>query len=256
MKFLVYQTLGLALSGLQSTFAHPLIGNDGPYPIPIAHVPVSTVLNSAPGITPNIHLLNKTDLLTEGTIVPGSPGLEPIPTPATPQKRDIIGPDNRFLQSKTGNPWDYIGSFAWQVGNDGYRCSASLVGPRHLATARHCYNTTNSAITYNFRPNYDQGTRGYTTAQATDVMYIPGTLTDECSYGDDWIVMVLNQRIGDKYGYFGVKQFSNSEANQANFFHEGMYIYGLTLHLERLLTPAKAIPSISITRSVRMSNKV
>jgi hypothetical protein len=87
-----------------------------------------------------------------------------------------------------------------------------------MVTARHCFNMTNTAITYTFRPNYDQGARGYTSAQVTNILYASGSLTDTCSYGDDWAVMILSQRLGDMYGYFGVKQFAGTKAT---FWHEG-----------------------------------
>lgn len=251
MKFSSNCILLFTLSCLKSSYALPMVERDEPHVNPIAHVPVSATLRTAVSITPNVHILKKADLLTEGTVVPGFLGPEPNITATAPQKRDIIGPDNRYLQTKTGNPWNYIGSFAWQVGSDGYRCSGALVGPRHLATARHCYNTTNNAITYNFRPNYDQGTRGFTTAQVTNVMFVPGTLTDTCSYGDDWVIMILNQRIGDQYGYFGVRNYDGSKANQG-FFHEGMYIPHQFPPTDTLLTAVKAIPSISATRSVHI----
>ncbi|KAF2446776.1 hypothetical protein P171DRAFT_519138 [Karstenula rhodostoma CBS 690.94] len=218
MKLVAYQIPLLALASLPSTFALPVLERDGPYKHPIARVHISSALTNAPGITPNLHILDKADLLSEGTIVSGSVGPNPIPTATRPQKRSVIGAESRYLQTKTGNPWDYVGRLEWGVGNDGYRCSGALVGPRHLATARHCFNTTNTAITYTFRPNYDQGARGYTAGQVTNILYVSGSLTDTCSYGDDWAVMILNQRLGDKYGYFGAKQFAGTTAT---FWHEG-----------------------------------
>lgn len=219
MKLGAYKTSFVALASLRSTFALPVLEGDGPYRHPIARVPISSALTTAPGITPNLQILDKADLLIEGTVVPGSVGPDPIPTPTRRQKRSVIGAESRYLQEQTGNPWDYIGRLEWAVGNSGYRCSGALVGPRHLATARHCFNTSNTAITYTFRPNYDNGNRGYTAAQVTDILYASGSLTDTCSYGDDWAVMILNQRLGDKYGYFGAKQFAGTTAT---FWHEGM----------------------------------
>jgi V8-like Glu-specific endopeptidase len=206
-----------AFSAFAFAVPRPLKERAGPYVHPIAHIP-QPIGPQIIGTPPKIILLDKADLLDPQTVVPGSPvGLT---SRSLQEERDIIGTDNRVLQTKTGNPWDYIGSFAWSA--QGGRCSASLVGPRHLATARHCLDTTaGSTITYQFRPNYDQGTRGYTTAMVTTALYIPGTLGTTCSYGDDWVVAILDKRLGDMYGYFGVRQFNATKANQAIFWHEG-----------------------------------
>ena len=216
--------LFFALSASAFAVPRPLEARAGPYVQPIAHIPQPNSPKII-GTPPKIILLNKDDLLDPNTVVPGSPvGLAQR---SLVEERDIIGTDNRILQVKTGNPWDYIGSFAWSA--QGGRCSASLVGPRHLATARHCLDTTaGSTITYQFRPNYDQGTRGRTTAMVTTALYIPGTLGPICSYGDDWVVAILDQRLGDMYGYFGVRQFNSTKANQAIFWNEGMKL--LLLH--------------------------
>ncbi|KAL5425733.1 hypothetical protein PMIN04_002347 [Paraphaeosphaeria minitans] len=223
MKLGAYQTSFLALASLRSSVALPVLENDGPYRHPIAHIPISSALTTAPGITPKLHVLEKSNLLSEGTVVPGLVGPNPIPTTTRRQNRNVIGAESRYLQTKTGNPWDYVGRLEWAVGTSGYRCSGALVGPRHLATARHCVNTTNTAITYTFRPNYNQGANGYTAAQVTNIFYVSGGLTDICTYGDDWAVMILDQRLGDKYGYFGAKQFTGTTAT---FWHEG-YPYDL-----------------------------
>lgn len=219
MLRLAFQYPIYALVAWSYAHAHPVVERDEQYKHLIAHVPQS-LTSQITGVSPKIELLNKADLLEPDTVVPGSLG--PLQATNDLEERSVIGTDNRVLQVKTGNPWDYIGNLAWQIGRDGYRCSGSLVGPRHLATARHCFNQTNNQVTYQFRPNYDQGTRGYTTAQVTNALFLPGDIEDGCSWGDeDWAVMILDQRIGDKYGYFGVKQFDGTKAGKPNFWHEG-----------------------------------
>lgn len=199
---------------------------------PIAYIPIpSFQANSLePIIAPTVTILDKADLLTPGTVLSGSPG--PGPRTSGTEKRDIIGGvDNRFLQIKTGNPWDYIGrlTFSFRNANGNYNaiCSAALVGPRHLATAAHCspywdpnLGTLTSSVT--FQPNYDQGTRGYTTAAVTNIFAVGpfnSTVVASCDEGNDWAIFVLNQRLGDKYGWFGMKMIDPSK--RSNFWHEG-----------------------------------
>lgn len=220
---------------------------------PIAYFPVPDGLqinSNEPVILPNVTIVNTADLLTPGTIVPGSLG----PRTSKTEKRDVIGGvDNRFLQTRTGNPWDYIGRISWQFRNpegvvNTARCSAALVGPRHLATAGHCRvnggaisGTLVSSIT--FEPNYDQGPRGYTPAQVTNII-APSPAKDwGCGAGGDWAVFILNQRLGDRYGHFGVKV---DPSKTGSFWHEGSSVFYF-LHssntLETLqLTSERRIP--------------
>lgn len=177
-------------------------------------IPVETGSITSTGPAPERETVNWDDIETNVTFVEGSLGFE---------KRDIIGADNRFLQVKTGNPWDYIGRFQFEVEPGKLKiCTGSLVGPRHLLTAYHCYDQALAHAPYEFKPNFDQGDRGYTTAQVTNVLDLnPGGMPNRCDKEKDWTVMILNQRIGDKYGYFGVKAFDDSKAGKPDFWHEG-----------------------------------
>jgi hypothetical protein len=223
MWSLIHHVLLVAHAAHTYALPYTSTGKDDLYVPPFVRVP-QAFGPQVYGAPPTTILLNTADLLTPGTIISGSP-VSRIPS-ATLEGRDIIGGvDNRVLQGKTGNPWDHIGSLAW---SDGGRCSGSLVGPRHLATARHCFDTTaGSQITYQFRPNYDLGTRGYTTATVTSIFALAGTTDygNPCSVGDDWAVAILDQRLGDTYGWFGMRQFNVTKANQPIFWNEGWYSF-------------------------------
>jgi len=148
--------------------------------------------------------------------VVGSEG-DGLPIP-TLQARTLK--DERYHQTKKGYPWDYIGTL---VSTSGTHCTASLVGPRHVATARHCVNQPRDAnASFVFSPHYDQGTNGYTTSSVPNAFYLPEVTTpDGCWLADDWAILILDERLGDKYGWFGLIPFSKYKADQPLFSHLG-----------------------------------
>lgn len=83
-------------------------------------------------------------------------GQSPKPSNITdPLKiRAIIGPDDRVLWDSQQYPYSAIGRIS---GSDGGSCSAALVGPRHVATAKHCVPP--EGVTTRFQPMYFDGER-------------------------------------------------------------------------------------------------
>ncbi|KAF2105160.1 hypothetical protein BDV96DRAFT_655900 [Lophiotrema nucula] len=179
----------VALAALSATFPHGVTENHRPYTPPIAHVP-STGANSAVldnNTRPEIVYLKVADPVAPGTVISGF-----VANISIHEERDVIGNDDHFLQEKSGNPWDYTG----------------FLDP----------------MTYEFRPNYDKGTRGYSTAKVTKVLLLPNQHpfegpTNYCSIGQDWAILVFDTRIGEQYGYFGAKQIDESTSG-FNFWNE------------------------------------
>lgn len=112
--------------------------------------------------------------------------------------RAIIGSDDRVLWDSQQYPYSAIGRIS---GSDGGSCSAALVGPRHVATAKHCVPP--EGVTTRFQPMYFDGER----AGGSDAIEV---ITMEqgdgpCFQMEDWAIFILADRLGDSFGYLGAR---------------------------------------------------
>lgn len=134
--------------------------------------------------------------------------------------RAIYGTDDRVLQTDTSTfPFSTIGRVQRQEGNT---CTGSLIGPRHVITARHCYR---DGGWISFSPGYNNGAVGgvyYATQIFRSSTLLPGPGWTHCDYRDDFIILVLgNERLGDRLGYFGARLVESNMVNAAPFRHVG-----------------------------------
>ena len=114
-------------------------------------------------------------------------------------KRYIIGDDDRELWQgeEAIFPGAAVGRLAFV---DGSICSGALVGPRHVLTSKSCIPEMPSG---RFAPGYnndDQFGNSYFTA-LIQVDITP----DDCLWKNDFALLILNDRLGDQVGYFGVE---------------------------------------------------
>lgn len=144
-----------------------------------------------------------------------------VPTPlektaSDKSKRYVIGKDDRVVwPSQAVFPGAAVGRV---VLKNGAVCSGALVGPRHVLTARHCLDAPGPAM---FQPGYDQGEKhGMGRITATLNLEVPHHEGTECEWQNDWAVLVLDQRLGDKIGYFGVGLPDPSKFDQPLFTHQ------------------------------------
>jgi len=103
------------------------------------------------------------------------------------------------------------------------------IGPRHLATARHCVLpfTGRPVPRFRFGPNYyDTARLGY--YYVSNIIHLPTNAQptdpsgDNCYWKEDWAVLVLEQRAGDTHGFLGAKVIDPStQLNRAMFFNLG-----------------------------------
>jgi len=104
---------------------------------------------------------------------------------------------------------------------------STRVGPRHVATARHCFLKWQGQLpaTIKFQPNYfDTERRGH--ANVVTRIHIPvdgevpggaGICTDRY----DWAIGILDSRLGDTYGFLTPRALVASELNQPSFYTLG-----------------------------------
>ncbi|KAI6356291.1 hypothetical protein MCOR25_007907 [Pyricularia grisea] len=133
----------------------------------------------------------------------------------------ISGMDDRVEEKRLAYPFSAMGYIKIvQDDGRGSRCSGALVGPRLVATARHCLDDDGKG-TYTFHPAFDTVDR-LPGANVTHVIYIayPETWT-HCDYVDDWAIMVLDKDLSETSGYIGVREFDDDVLN-----HESLHNYG------------------------------
>ena len=123
----------------------------------------------------------------------------------------IIGAESRRRFNSSKYPWIAVGKI--KFGEDaGYVCTANLVGPRHIVTNAHCTDYDHPIYFY---PSYNNGRYRDRTPRVTwATRAYRGTTNDHTSddfdWGEDWAILVLNERTGPEFGWFGVRRFASS----------------------------------------------
>ena len=123
----------------------------------------------------------------------------------------IFGADDRYLFDDHAFPWRTTGKVR-TVGKWG---SGTTIGPRHVLTASHVVNWTGGSgggvAWLSFTPGYFDGSGPWGEIAATRVIYweqAPGSLTDQQT-AFDYVVLVMEQRIGDVVGYPGYRTYDD-----------------------------------------------
>lgn len=169
---------------------------------------------SASDVIPEVRILETFDF--NETAVAAEPFVGPDEAAAEKraEKRFINGADDRYLYSDTNYPYGAIGKLQW---SNGVFCSGALVGPRHVLTAKHCLVSGQSGT---FSPGFDNGARLGSGAVTTVITsgYEWGT---PCGWKGDWAILILDRRLGDERGYFGVKLPERSKVDNPMFHHIG-----------------------------------
>lgn len=131
------------------------------------------------------------------------------------EKRFIVGADDRRLWNKAQYPFNTVGKIRW---SNGVFCSGALVGPRHVLTAKHCLI---DGQTGTFAPGFDNGARfgSANIVRAVTTGDLPQF--SACGTKGDWAVMIIDQRLGDRLGWFGAKYPDRKQFDKPKFSHIG-----------------------------------
>jgi V8-like Glu-specific endopeptidase len=136
---------------------------------------------------------------------------------------NVFPPDQRYIYQDTSFPWCTVGRVDTPLGT----CTGCTIGPRLLLTANHAiqWNTDGTAGWVRFRPAYYNGSAPFGQAWATRVIWwmqtTPGDgLTDQ-ETAFDYVVCVLDTRMGDIVGYPGYRTYDSSWNGGSFWQHMG-----------------------------------
>lgn len=135
----------------------------------------------------------------------------------------IFSPDTRYVFSDTAFPWCTCGRVQTASGSG----SGVMIGPRHLMTASHVINwgPNNTAGWVKFTPLQFDTSEPFGVAWATCIYWWQqvnvgdGVNSNEAAF--DYVVCVLDRRLGDMTGWMGSRGYSSDWNGGAYWAHVG-----------------------------------
>jgi V8-like Glu-specific endopeptidase len=121
---------------------------------------------------------------------------------------NIFPPDRRYLFYDTSYPWRTLGRVTSPRGSG----TGVLIGPQHLLTVSHIvqWNNDGTAGWLQFAPMYYGGTTPFGTANATLTYFYRkvGGSPSDADVAEDYVVCILDQRLGDRLGWMGSRVYT------------------------------------------------
>lgn len=120
----------------------------------------------------------------------------------------VYRPDDRHAYYDTSFPWVNVCRIQMDNGRSG---SGAIVGPRHVLTANHVVDwaSNGAGVVEVLR----HGSTTVRTSRITNVWSYPGVRLGNTipfsKLDEDYVVLVTADRIGDSYGWFGVRTYDS-----------------------------------------------
>ncbi|WP_226617769.1 serine protease [Cytobacillus firmus] len=130
----------------------------------------------------------------------------------------VWGADDRRTYDDRDYPWGCV----CKILSGRFRSSGVIIGPRHVLTASHSVDWNAMSVTVEV---HRAGGTAAATAQGVKVYYytkihgpddVSATNVDE-----DYVVVVTDQRIGERFGYMGAKTYDSSWDDENFWFNIG-----------------------------------
>lgn len=138
------------------------------------------------------------------------------------QATTIFPPDQREVFSDTSFPWCTTG----RVDTGGGWGSGALIGPRHLLCASHMmtWNPDNTVNQVTFTPSYFDGNAPFGNSGIIHwyaYRKVVGPNVSDDDIEEDYVVLVLNNRLGDVCGWMGTRGYSDLWNGLTDWSHIG-----------------------------------
>ncbi len=132
----------------------------------------------------------------------------------------VYPPDGRHVFQDTSYPWRCCGRVTSSAGQG----AGALVGPRHLLTASHVVAWSGSDAGWLlFQPDYYNGDV-FPSSYATGVYsyeQLTGSPSGEYQVAEDYVVCILQDRLGDQLSWFGTTTYDDSWDGGSYWSHVG-----------------------------------
>ncbi|KAM0355607.1 hypothetical protein ACHAO7_005488 [Fusarium culmorum] len=163
------------------------------------------------GPIPRIHQISSNFLADYG----GNP--VPYARPLKPRADFLVGEDSRKKWNSQEYPFNIIKEirFGTKV------CTGTVVGPRHLMTARHC--VPKKIVPVKIKYGKDR------VSHATDVIVVIAG-QEICRETDDFAILIFDKPVFEKDGYFGAKSFNCKNRNKPIYKHAGYPLIDKKIH--------------------------
>ena len=133
----------------------------------------------------------------------------------------VYPPDGRHTFNDTTYPWRACGRVVTAVGHG----AGTIVGPQHVLTASHVvdWSQSNGQIGWlRFEPDFNNGDVFAPSMATITYSYEQiGNPQGEYDVAEDYVVCVMDRRIGDELGWLGTKTYDDSWDGGGFWAHVG-----------------------------------